>query len=69
MPFIMHDSTLKKFNLEQSIHAIIQQLRISKQKTTKITPFEAHFDRRCNTPISIITTKSNIKNLNYSKII
>ena len=49
----------KKFNLEQSIHAIIQRLRISKQKTTKTTPFEAHFERRCNAPVSNITTKSN----------
>ena len=66
----MHESTFKKkFNLEQSIHAIIQRLRLSKQKTFEITPFEAQFGRKCNTPISNITTKSNDKNLNYNKII
>ena len=47
----------EKNYLEQSIHAIIQQLRISKQKTTKITPFEAHYVRRYDTPLSNITTK------------
>ena len=59
----------KKFNLEHSLHAIIQRLRISKQKTIDITPFEEHFGRTCNTPISNITTKPNNKNLNYNKII
>ena len=32
----------KKFNLEQSLHANLQRLRISKQKTIDTTPFEAH---------------------------
>ena len=56
----------KKFNFENSLKAIIQRLRISKQKTINTTPFEAHFGRKCNTPISIITTKSNSKNLKYN---
>ena len=57
----MHESTTKKkFNLDYSIHAIIQPLRISKQKTIEITPFEAHFGRRCNTPISNITKSQTI---------
>ena len=34
-----------------------------------ITPFEAHFSRKCNTPISNITTKPNDKNLKHNKII
>ena len=58
----------KKFNLEQSLHAIIQRLRVSKKINT--TPFQAHFGRTCNTPISNITTQSNNNNnLNYNKII
>ena len=56
----------KKFNLENSLKAIIQRLRISKQKTINTTPFEAHFGRKCNTSISKITTKPNSKNLNYN---
>ena len=59
----------KEFNLENSLKAIIQRLRISKQKTINTTPFEAHFGRKCNTPISNITTKCNCKNLNYNAII
>ena len=59
----------KKFNLETSLKAIIQRLRKSKQKTINITPFEAHFGRQCNTPISNITTKSDSKNLDYNAII
>ena len=57
----------KNYNLEQSLHAIIQRLRISKEKTIDITPIEAHFGRKCKTPISNITTKPNNKNLNYNK--
>ena len=56
----------KKFNLENSLKAIIQRLRISKQKPINTTPFEKHFGRKCNTPISNITTKSNSKNLNFN---
>ena len=59
----------KKFNLETSLKAIIQRLRISKQKTINIAPFEAHFGRNCNTPISNFTIKSDSKNLNYNAII
>ena len=59
----------KKFELEESLKAIIQRLRISKQKITNTTPFETHFGRKCNTPISNITTKSYSKNLNYNEII
>ena len=59
----------KKFNSENSLKAKIQRLRISQQKTINTTPFEAHFGRKCNTPISNVTTKSNKKNLNYYAII
>ena len=59
----------KKFDLENSLKAIIQQVRTSKQKTINTTPFEAHFGRKCNSPISNITTKFNSKNLNYNAII
>ena len=59
----------KIFNLEQSLQAIIQRLKISKQKTIDPTPFEAHLGRKCSTPISHITTKSKNKNLHLKKII
>ena len=59
----------KKINLENSLKAIIKQLRISKQKTIDTTPFEEHFGIKSNTPMSNITTKSISKNLNYNAII
>ena len=59
----------RKFDLENSLKAIIQRLRRLKQKTINTTPFEAHFGRKCNTPISNFTTKSNSKSLNYNAII
>ena len=59
----------KKLNLENSLKSIIQRLRISKQKTINTTPFEAHFGRKCNTPISNITAKPYSKNLNYNAIL
>ena len=66
----MHENTTKqKINLENSLYAIIQRLRISIQKTIDITPIEAHFSRKCNTPISNITTKPYNKNQNNNKII
>ena len=60
---------LKKFNLQHAIHAIFQHQRINKQKTKKVLQFEAHFGRKCNTPVSNISTKSNSKNLKYNKLI
>ena len=44
-----------KFSNSSSIKSIISDLRLPKQKTTKITPFEAHFGRSANTPLKIIT--------------
>ena len=36
-------------------------------RKTNITPFEAYLCRKCNTPASNITTKTNGKNLKYKK--
>ena len=58
----------KIFKLQHSIHAIIHKLRITKQETTNVTPFEAHFARKCNTALSNLATISNSKNLNYRKV-
>ena len=58
-----------QFNLKASIHSIIYQLRICRQKTIKISPFEAHFGRKANTPLSNISTKPDPKNLTYKHIL
>ena len=49
-----HARLNKNFNLQQAVHAAIQKLRNTVQKTINITPFEAHFGRKCNTPASNI---------------
>ena len=41
------------FYIKHARKIIIHQLRICKQKTTKISPFEAHFCRKRNTPLSV----------------
>ena len=48
---------------------IIHQLRICKQKTTKILPFQAQFGRKRNTPLSVISTKPKLSNLTYESIV
>ena len=44
-------------------------MRIFKQKTTKISPFEANFGRKPNTPLSVISTKPKLSNLTYESIV
>ena len=54
-----------QFNMKASINSIIYQLRICCQKTINIPPFEAHFGRKANTPLSNISTKPDPKSLTY----
>ena len=58
-----------KFSSSSSIKSLISDLRLTKQKITKITPFEAHFDRSANTPLTNIGTAPSSLNLTYEKII
>ena len=46
-----------QFNVKASINSIIYQLRICRRKTIIVSPFEAHFGRKANTPLSNISTK------------
>ena len=45
-----------RFNLKASMNSFMHQLRICRQKTIKVSPFEAHFGRKANTPSSNIST-------------
>ena len=58
-----------QFNVKASINSIIYQRRICRQKTINISPFEAHFGRKANTPLSNITTKPDPKSLTYKNIL
>ena len=52
-----------------AIKQIITDIRLTKQKTTKITPFEAPFGRPADTPLKNISTVPSGLNLTYEKII
>ena len=55
--------------MKESINSIIYQLRICRQETINISPFEAHFGRKAITPLSNITTKPDPKSLTYKNIL
>ena len=47
------------FHEKHALKIIVHQLRKSKQKTIKISPFKADFGRKPNTPLSVISTIHN----------
>ena len=62
------DTTQRPFNIEQSLRQIPQELRICRKKATNISPFEAHFGRPVNTPITNITSQADSRNLKWPNI-
>ena len=52
-----------------AIKSIVYQLRIHKQKTTNVTPFQAHFARKPKTPLVKISTTPKFSNLSYENIL
>ena len=63
------DNRNKTFAIKEAIKSIIYQLRICKQKTTNVTPFQAHFGRKPNTPLSNISTIPKSSNLSHENIL
>ena len=57
------------FLVKHALKIIIHQLRICKPKTTNTSPFEAHFGRKPNTPLSVIEAKPKLSNLTYENIV
>ena len=60
---------LNSFTIKAALKSIIYQLRICKHKTTKLSPFESHFGRKANTPLSNISTQPKSSDLSYEKIL
>ena len=60
---------LNSFTIKAALKSIIHQLRICKHKTTKLSPFESHFGRKANTPLSNISTQPKSSDLSYEKIL
>ena len=57
------------FHVNYALKIIIHRLRICEQRTTKISPFEAHFGGKPNTPLSVISTMPKLSNLTYENIV
>ena len=57
--------------INNATKSIVYQLRICKckQKTTNVTPFQAHFGRKPKTPLSNISTTPKSSNLSYENIL
>ena len=62
-------SQINAFHVKHELKIIIHQLRICKKRTTKISPFEARFGRKPNTPLSVISTKPKLSDLTYENIV
>ena len=62
------DTTQRPFNIKQSLRQIAQELIICRKKATNISPFEAHFGRPVNTPITNITSQADSRNPKWPNI-
>ena len=58
-----------QFNLKASVNSIIYQLRICRQKTINISPFEAHFGRKANTQLGNMSTDTDPSSLTYKRVL
>ena len=63
------ESIDNSFHIKHALKLIIHQLRICKQKTTKILAFQSQFGRKLNTPLSIISIEPKLSNLSYENIV
>ena len=59
---------LNSFINKAALKSIIYQLRICKHKKTKLLPFESHFGRQANTPLSNISI-NHTSDLSFEKIL
>ena len=66
MGCIKLDPNQKPFNIKSALQNLSFELRTCRKKNSKLSPFEAHYGRKANTAITKITSKPNIKNLNWS---
>ena len=57
------DNRNKPYKLASDVAVLIKTLRVTPNATTKITPFEAHFGRKPNTPLSNMVTSPKSLNL------
>ena len=60
------DPNQRPFNIKNALRDIFFELRICRKKYSKLSPFEAYYDRKPNTTLSNITTKPNKNNLSWT---
>ena len=56
-------SATNSFHIKHALQISIHQPQICKEKTTKIWPFDAHFGRKPNTPMTVIGFTPKLSNL------
>ena len=59
------DKNNTPYKLASDVAELIKTLRITPHATTKITPFEAHYGRKPNTPLTNICTTPKISSLSW----
>ena len=62
------DTNQRPFNIKQSLRKVAQELGICRKKATNVSPFEAHFGRPANTPITNLTSCADSRNLKWPNI-
>ena len=63
------DPNQKPFNIKNALQNLSFELRTCRKKNSKLSPFEAPYGRKANTALTNITSKPNIKNLNWSNTV
>ena len=59
------DKTNRPYKLASDVAELIKTLRITPNSSTKVTPFESHYGRKANTPISNLSTSPKLSNLSW----
>ena len=63
--YCMQAERKETFSTSSAIKSIVSDLHLTKQKSTKITPFEAHFGCSAYTPLKHISTAPSSQILTY----
>ena len=62
------DPNWSKETLSDRLANIIENIRLIPNRTTKRTPFEAHYERKPNTELGIILSNPSAQNLSLNKL-
>ena len=57
------DKSNQPYKLASDVAELTKTFRITPNATAKVTPFEAHYGRKANTPLSNLSTSPKLSNL------